>query len=415
MRSFKATFPAILLCLGCSGARPAEVRSADSAQCVRGAVDVWTHQCDDGNAESCAVLGYTFVDGIRVPREPAKGAEFRRRACDGGEFNACGNLAWQYIHGVGVSTDFARARVYAEQGCRGGDGVACANLRFLMMQPQGQAQAAGGPKCVKGSVDICTRECNDGNAESCAVLGYTFVDGVGVPRDPIRGAQFRKRACDGGEFNACGNLAWQYIHAVGVPQDFAQARVYAGRGCNGGDGVACANLQFLMQQQQSAAIAPMAADPPAGDAVKRQSSSGIPKNAAADAAIDEGFKRWSSAWMIDQYVPGSAHAVNRGLKDGTFLARGMFGFMRGGARLSIPFAAAFTGSGQGYRLSNLCYNDETSGMTACIDPSDGQQVQVAAARSRQFLGSVVLLGLAVAMDGSSADTPPSAPSTAMKM
>jgi hypothetical protein len=36
-------------------------------------------------------------------------------------------------------------------------------------------------------------------------------------------------------------------------------------------------------------------------------------------------------------------------------------------------------------------------MTDCTDPADGQQL--AAARSRQFLGAVVLLGLVAAMDG----------------
>jgi hypothetical protein len=266
--------------------------------------------------------------------------------------------------------------------------------------------AADTKKCVRGEVEVCTRECDSGRAQSCAVLGYTFVDGIRVPRDPAKGAEFRKRACGGGEFNACGNLAWQYIHGVGVPEDFAQARAYAERGCRGGDGVACANLRFLMFQPQSATARPAerASAPPA--VVFRS----VPDNAAAEAAIDGGFKQWSSAWMFDRYIPGSAHAVNRGLRDGTFLVRGMFGFMRGGGRLNIPFAAAFTNSGDGYRLSNLCYNDVSTGTTDCIDPSDGQQVDRSAARSRQFLGSVVLLGLAIAMDGPGGEAPQSSSS-----
>ncbi len=127
----------------------------------------------------------------------------------------------------------------------------------------------------------------------------------------------------------------------------------------------------------------------------------MPKDDAANTAIDNGFKQWSSAWMFDRYVPGSARAADRGFKNGTYVIRGMFDFVRGGARLTIPFGAAFTNSANGYQLSNLCYNDNTSGMTDCIDPSDRQGVERAALQSRQFLGSIVMLGLAAAMTSTS--------------
>lgn len=126
----------------------------------------------------------------------------------------------------------------------------------------------------------------------------------------------------------------------------------------------------------------------------------IPKDDVTNAAIDDGFKRWSSAWMVDRYVPGSARTTDRGFRDGAYVIRGVFDFVRGGARLTIPFAAAFTDSTGRYRLSNLCYNDHTSGMTDCIDPSDARSLQRSAAQSRQFLGSIVLLGLAAAMSSS---------------
>jgi hypothetical protein len=128
----------------------------------------------------------------------------------------------------------------------------------------------------------------------------------------------------------------------------------------------------------------------------QEAAKSIPKDDVANAAIDDGFKQWSSAWMFDRYVPGSARATDRGFKDATYVIRGLFDFVRGGGRLTIPFAASFTNAANGYRLSNLCYNDNTSGMTDCIDPSD-KQGQQRAAQSRQFLGSIVMLGLVSAM------------------
>jgi hypothetical protein len=132
----------------------------------------------------------------------------------------------------------------------------------------------------------------------------------------------------------------------------------------------------------------------------------LPTDAVANAAIDTGFMRWSAAWMFDRYLPGSARATDRGLKDGTYVVRGVFDFARMGAKQTIPFAAAFTKRKDGqdgreaYQLSNLCYNDTTSGMTACIDPGDRrtlEQQQAAVMQSRQVLGSIVLLGMAAAL------------------
>jgi hypothetical protein len=153
------------------------------------------------------------------------------------------------------------------------------------------------------------------------------------------------------------------------------------------------DVALQMQDHDRAGAPPKQQRPPAKPSPDAGKS--IPKDSFTNVAIDDGFKQWSSAWMFDRYVPGSAHATDRGFKDDTYVIRGLFDFVRGGAKLTIPFAAAFTGVADKYRLSNLCYNDNTSGMTDCIDPSNAQQR--AATQSRQFLGSIVLLGLVAAM------------------
>ncbi len=133
-------------------------------------------------------------------------------------------------------------------------------------------------------------------------------------------------------------------------------------------------------------------------------SKALPTDEAANAAIDTGFMRWSAAWMFDRYLPGTARATDRGLKDGTYVIRGAFDFVRFGALQTIPFAAAFAPAKEGFGLLNLCYNDITSGMTACIDPSDRATLDrqgAAVMQSRQFLGSIVVLGLAAAMSAAS--------------
>ena len=140
---------------------------------------------------------------------------------------------------------------------------------------------------------------------------------------------------------------------------------------------------------------------PATEPAKRPEdvSKSFPDDAVAAAAIEEGFQQWSSGWLVDRYTAGTAIATDRGFKSGTYLIRGVFSLLRGNAKMTVPFAAAFASSGnaaEGFRLSNLCYN--TSGTTECS--ADGRD-QENAAQSRAFLGGIVSLGLAPAMTSGS--------------
>ena len=138
-----------------------------------------------------------------------------------------------------------------------------------------------------------------------------------------------------------------------------------------------------------AAPTPLPAD---GSHAPAESSRALPTDEASNAEIDAGFQRWSAGWMFDRYVPGSARATERALRKDTYVIRGMFDFMRGGGRLSIPYAASYSKNNDRFLLSNLCYNDTSTGMTDCVNPSNPGPMQ-----NRQFLGSIVLLGMVAAM------------------
>lgn len=159
--------------------------------------------------------------------------------------------------------------------------------------------------------------------------------------------------------------------------------------------IAKRRIASLKAASQPAAVSapPAASHPPAdGNDKPAESSKTLPTDEASNAEIDAGFRRWSAGWMFDRYVPGSAHATERALKQDTYVIRGMFDFVRGGGKLSIPYAASYSKSSDRYVLSNLCYNDTSTGMTDCANPSNPGAMQ-----NRQFLGSIVLLGMVAAM------------------
>jgi hypothetical protein len=151
-----------------------------------------------------------------------------------------------------------------------------------------------------------------------------------------------------------------------------------------------------------------AADGAASDAGKKSTqdaTKALPTDQAVNAEVDSSFVRWSAAWMFDRYLPSSARATERGLTGDTYVVRGLFDFARSGQKITIPFAAAYKKSNDKYTLSNLCYNDVSSGMTDCINPQDSLEGRRAAVtQSRQLLGAIVLVGLVAAMSDAQGET-----------
>ncbi len=107
---------------------------------------------------------------------------------------------------------------------------------------------------------------------------------------------------------------------------------------------------------------------------KTTENSGDKPNADfTNAEVENGFRYWTTAWFMDKYVPNSAHTLERGFKNGVYTVSGEFSFVRQGQTHTIPFAADFSQSSQGYKLYSLCYDDHTSGKSDCFYPSGGFQ------------------------------------------
>ena len=110
-----------------------------------------------------------------------------------------------------------------------------------------------------------------------------------------------------------------------------------------------------------------------------------------DGAIDLLFARWAQTWFTDRYIRGSSHTLELAAKGTDYLVRGSFSFTRYGATATIPFASTLTRSGN-FVVTNLCYNDTTSGMTDCT--SSGRS-----SASSRMMGTVILGGIIAGMTG----------------
>lgn len=183
-------------------------------------------QCENGNADSCAVLGYLLLTGEGgFERNPEKAYALARLSCEHGSSQGCYNQALQLDYGAGINKDRDAALSGYNLACSGGVGEACfaAAYRYFV---------GDGTKVNKGlAAAFYARGCNAGELSSCVNLGVQYDGGDGVPTDPIRARDLNQRACDGGVPMACSNIGLRYEFGMNVPKDPAKASQLFERSC----------------------------------------------------------------------------------------------------------------------------------------------------------------------------------------
>lgn len=102
------------------------------------------------------------------------------------------------------------------------------------------------------------RACRLGNVLGCTNYGATLLLGERDPQASACAARLFSLACDHSEANGCAMLGWAYIRGEGVPRDREKALGALLRGCRpslthtGGVVMACQQLIELMQASHSA-------------------------------------------------------------------------------------------------------------------------------------------------------------------
>jgi uncharacterized protein len=134
---------------------------------------------------------------------------------------------------------YVEARPLLASGCDGGNMDGCALLGWLYAAGQGV------PQDYAQSATLNRKACDGGSVDGCNNLAVLYENGRGVPQDYTQARQFFQKACDGGNMRSCMSLGWLYQTGEGVPQDFAQALTFDQRACNGGNVNACNNLGLL--------------------------------------------------------------------------------------------------------------------------------------------------------------------------
>jgi TPR repeat protein len=180
LKGMRAAFALIgLLVAGCGGlgatkqgALPADVHAKPDAReleehpCRYGDAVRCIARCEGGDAQGCNGAGVLFEFGERP--DPLLASSFYGRACDANYGPGCDNLGWLYLRGHGVPRDPPHAMV-------------------LFM----------------AAFDAASLACARGDGAGCLLAGELLRDGRGVEQDDAQALAMFQRACSYGEAEGC--------------------------------------------------------------------------------------------------------------------------------------------------------------------------------------------------------------------
>jgi TPR repeat protein len=225
-----------------------------------------------GIAQGNFCVGFYYMEGkAGMPKDPARGVSYFRKAADEGYVSAYEYLGMFYKHGTGVQLDFPEAEKWYRKGAEAGDPVAQNDLAVLYMEggvgvPRNKSEAERWAKLAAQqnfapafntlnaikSVDKAQRRepaqdlfdqgtrlygagnkaaaarpflaaAQAGNSQAQLQIGWHYEYGVGVQQSPAEAAQWYRRSAEQGNSTAMKNLGTLYENGNGVSENWVEA------------------------------------------------------------------------------------------------------------------------------------------------------------------------------------------------
>src|SRR6185295_18380822 len=112
---------------------------------------------------------------------------------------------------------------------------------FAALGAAAPAQEVQGPPDVRA----VENQCKKGAAAACTNAGVIYHEGMGVPRDLVKGTAFFQRACNGGDPRGCSNLGITHVKESITGAEAEVAVRLLERGCTGNDALGCRTLGWM--------------------------------------------------------------------------------------------------------------------------------------------------------------------------
>jgi TPR repeat protein len=156
-------------------------------------------------------------------------------ACDEKIVVACVDLAGRAERGDGMKKDLDRALDLRTRACEGGHAESC---EWVARHHEEKGQSAS-------TTEFLEKACREGDDLSCVRAASMMFDG---PKNAAeKSAELFTLSCERGHAASCTGQGMHVSTGKGLPQNDESARLLFDKGCKGGDMQGCTNLAFLLE------------------------------------------------------------------------------------------------------------------------------------------------------------------------
>ncbi|MES0811150.1 hypothetical protein ABLO27_16810 [Roseibium sp. SCPC15] len=168
---------------------------------------------DRGHAQALVALGYAYVEGSGVEKNPAKGLDIFEEAKRIEPARARRAIGEFHFLGYGGAVDYDLAFKNFSEAAVLGNARASANLGWMHQNGLGTEQD------YREADRLYRVAIEHGIHDATVSLGVLYLEGLGVPKDEARAETLFREAAERGLEGSNANLGWMMLHGYGVPKD----------------------------------------------------------------------------------------------------------------------------------------------------------------------------------------------------
>jgi TPR repeat protein len=168
------------------------------------------------DAAAMTLLGELYNQGLGVPVDPVKAAEWYKLAARQGDRQALSALGLMALDGRGMPKNGSQGRAWLEQAAAKGEPRAAYNVALLLL-------SSGSPDDLRRAIELLRLAGEAEIAEAQHSLGVLALNGRGMERDTAEAARWFERAARNGNVPGIVEYAILLFNGDGVPANETRA------------------------------------------------------------------------------------------------------------------------------------------------------------------------------------------------
>ena len=149
----------------------------------------WLPLAEAGDPEAQANVGYMYEEGLGVTQQFDVAVSWYEKAAASGSMQANHNLGMIYAEGRGTSQSWVRALRYFEEAA---NDIPASRYMIGFTYFQGEGNIQNRPRAFREFMDAAL----DGYADAQYMIAFMYLDGSGIPKQPIQAYVWASLALD---------------------------------------------------------------------------------------------------------------------------------------------------------------------------------------------------------------------------